>query len=100
MIAYFERNYYWSHGLNAGGAFEVSNKGKLRYPAGRYGMCGDAAWESKWDQPGPVQAEYSEGQVIQIDILIAVNHVGRMDMTVCDLDAKVGQDSKCHQLQR
>lgn len=39
-------------------------------------------------------------QVIQVDILIAVNHVGRMDMTVCDLDAKVGQDYKCHQLQR
>jgi len=39
-------------------------------------------------------------QEIQVDILIAVNHVGRMDMTLCDLDAKVGQDYKCRQLQR
>lgn len=62
-IAYLDQNFYWSHGLNAGGYNAVGDNGRMRWPAGRHGMCGDAWNESRWDTPGPVQATYVEGQV-------------------------------------
>jgi hypothetical protein len=41
----------------------VSNKGKLKWPHGRHGLCGDAYNEQKWDVPGEVQQTYMAGQV-------------------------------------
>jgi hypothetical protein len=41
----------------------VSNKGKLKWPHGRHGLCGDAFNEKKWDVPGQVQQTYMQGQV-------------------------------------
>jgi hypothetical protein len=37
-------------------------------------------------------------QVITIDTMIAVNHLGRLDMQICDLDAKGLK--QCKDLQR
>jgi hypothetical protein len=41
----------------------VSNKGKLKWPHGRHGLCGDAHNQKKWDVPGEVQQQYMAGQV-------------------------------------
>lgn len=49
--------------------------------------------------PGTTQASYVQGQEIDIDFVIATNHLGRIDVSICDLDAKPG-DKKCKQLQR
>lgn len=77
----------------------VSDKRKLTYPAGRHGYCGDAYNQRRWDVPGQTQASYVQGQQVSVDFVIATNHLGRIDMTVCDLDAKPG-DKKCRSLQR
>ncbi|WIA21942.1 hypothetical protein OEZ85_004308 [Tetradesmus obliquus] len=97
-LAYLSSNNYWSHGLNAGGVNVVSNKGKLKWPHGRHGLCGDSYNEKKWDVPGEVQQTYISGQEITIDTMIAVNHLGRLDMQICDLDAKGLK--QCKDLQR
>lgn len=38
-------------------------------------------------------------QEIAVDFVIATNHLGRIDVSICDLDAKPG-DKKCQQLTR
>eukprot|EP00878_Enallax_costatus_P029665 GHUV01032205.1.p1 GENE.GHUV01032205.1~~GHUV01032205.1.p1 ORF type:complete len:275 (+),score=48.24 GHUV01032205.1:164-988(+) len=98
-LAYVKESYYNSHGLNAGGVDVVSKKRKLTYPQGRHGYCGDAYNQQRWDVPGSTQASYVQGQEITVDFVIATNHLGRIDMTVCDLDAKP-EDNKCQSLQR
>jgi len=37
--------------------------------------CGDAVNESRWDTPGPVQATFVQGQAVDIDVVVAVNHL-------------------------
>jgi len=94
-VAYLEQNFGYAHGLSMGGANVVSDGGKLRYPDGRRGLCGDVWNETKWNAPGPIQVTYNPGQVINVDVLITVNHMGRMTMQVCNLRERPGQPGKC-----
>lgn len=55
---------------------------------------GDAYYETRWDVPGPIQTTYVSGQTINVDIVVAVNHLGRMSLQICQLDAKPGA-GKC-----
>jgi len=75
----------------------VSDHSKLTYPNGLRGGCGDPHYETKWDNPGEVTATYVPGQVINIDTVIAVNHMGKFEVEICPLDAKPGQ-GKCQPL--
>ncbi|KAI8462449.1 MAG: hypothetical protein J3K34DRAFT_527745 [Monoraphidium minutum] len=95
--AYLEENFSWAHGLSSGGAGVVSDEGKKTYPDGRRNFCGDAWDEYKWDAPRSPVITYRPGQVINVDTLVAVNHMGRMSVQICQLDAKPGQ-GKCKNL--
>lgn len=95
-LAYLQDSYYWPHGLSMGGVDVVSNKGRLTYPDGRRGMCGDAYNETRWDRPGAVQAAYAPGQTVNLDVVMQVQHMGKVGVQVCALDAKQGQQrDKC-----
>ena len=62
-------------------------------------ICGDAADERKWDKPGPMaKSAYKSGQTMDIDIIFAQNHLGRLQMRICPLDAK--DEKQCTDLQR
>lgn len=77
----------------------VSNKGKLQWPAKNLGsICGDEPGQKKWDTPGQVSGTYKAGGEITTDILFAQNHLGRVFMSVCPLNAK--SESECKPLQR
>jgi NADPH-dependent glutamate synthase beta subunit-like oxidoreductase len=52
----------------------------------------------QWDVPGKIGKTYQEGQTINVDIMFAQNHLGRMNVRVCPLDAK--DESKCTTLER
>lgn len=52
------------------GVSVVSDNGKLKYPSGRRGMCGDSYKETRWDTPGQVQATYMSGQVSLLDNIV------------------------------
>lgn len=95
--AYLENGFDYAHGLSLGGAAKVSDYGKRTYPDGNRNYCGDAHDEKRWDVPGPPVVTYAEGQVINVDVLVAVQHMGRMMMQICPLDAKPKQ-GKCKQL--
>eukprot|EP00775_Hariotina_reticulata_P005826 gene5826-6067_t len=79
---------------------EVSEHGAKVWPDSRHGMCGDKVSEQHWDMPGKVQATYKQGQVINVDFLIAENHLGRINIDFCELDAENQQPSKCQSLHR
>ncbi|KIZ01099.1 hypothetical protein MNEG_6862 [Monoraphidium neglectum] len=96
-MAYLQTGFNYAHGLSAGGAATVSDKGRLRYPDGRRNYCGDAHNEDRWDKPTSPVVTYTTGQVINVDVVVAVNHMGRMSMQVCPLDAKPKQ-GKCKNL--
>lgn len=50
--------------------------GRLTWPAmNLHSLCGDAPGETKWEAAGAVQATYTAGQVMDIDSVIAVNHL-------------------------
>jgi hypothetical protein len=68
----------------------VSDDGRLRWPAGKRGLCGDAWNATKFGSPGGVQATYRPGQTINVDALVAINHLGAFKMAVCPL--KPGKD--------
>lgn len=60
------------------GTRTIAGDGKLSWPNIRLeSLCGGApGWDSRWDTPGPVgHAIYVKGQVIDIDVLVAVNHL-------------------------
>jgi hypothetical protein len=81
------------------GVKKVSNDGALTWPAAnRYSICGDAAEERKWDAPGKVAKTYREGQVINVDVIFAQNHLGRMNVRLCPLDAT--DEAQCKLLER
>lgn len=48
--------------------------------------CGKTAWNS----PGPVQATYSAGQVIDITIVISAQHIGRHQFRLCPGEPGIG----------
>lgn len=81
------------------GKLMVSRDYKLIWPARNInGICGDEAGKSKWMKDGPVQGTYKAGSTINVDVLFAQNHLGRMNVRVCPLNAK---DSKeCTELTR
>jgi hypothetical protein len=58
----------------------VSANGNKKYPDGMRGSCGDPHWETKWDNPQSVQTSYYPGQVINVDVVVAVNHMGHFKM--------------------
>ncbi|GBF94921.1 hypothetical protein Rsub_08164 [Raphidocelis subcapitata] len=97
FVAYLNNQEYNAHSLNMGGAWVVSDYGKLTYPWGNRGACGDKADQYKWDAPGTPQITYIPGQEINIDAVIAVNHMGKITAEICDLYAKPG-DGKCQKL--
>lgn len=81
------------------GVAMVSDDGKLQWPArDRNGICGDAVGEKKWDVPGQIAQTYSSGQKITTDIVFAQNHLGRVQMRLCQLNAK--KESECQDLKR
>jgi hypothetical protein len=88
------RNYlagkeYYAHGLSAGGAAVMSDGGKLQWPAMRLdSICGGAPGNTHWDTPGEVVAVYGQGGTVNVDSVITVNHLGRVRVRVCPLDAK------------
>lgn len=83
----------------AAGVDKVSRGGKLQWPARDInGICGNALGETRWDKPGPLGATYSAGQVIKTDIVFAQNHLGRVTVRLCPLDASA--ESQCITLQR
>jgi hypothetical protein len=98
-LDYLERYNYNPHAVYAGGVNKVSEGGKLSWPSrSRYSICGDASDERKWDNAGPVKKTYSAGQTINVDVLFAQNHLGRMNVRLCPLDAK--DESQCRTLER
>jgi hypothetical protein len=70
--------------------------GALTWPASKLqSLCGDAPGEDRWDMPGPVQATYTAGQVVDIDVVIAVNHLVRrgalrFEVAGCSLSSSRG----------
>ncbi len=70
------------------GANTVSEGGKQVYPNGRRGSCGDPHYETKWDVPGQIASTYVSGQTINVESLVAVNHMGKIEVEICPLDAK------------
>ncbi|GBF99128.1 hypothetical protein Rsub_12020 [Raphidocelis subcapitata] len=98
-IDYLENYNYRPHEVFAGGVRAVSNNGALRWPQrNRQGICGDAAGQTKWDAPGRVVKTYRAGQAINVDILFAQNHLGRVNVRVCPLDAT--DERQCRTLER
>lgn len=84
---------------SSAGVDVVSNKGKLSWPARNLGsICGDEPGQKKWDTPGQIGGTYKAGGEITTDILFAQNHLGRVFMSVCPLNAK--SESECKPLQR
>lgn len=60
----------------APGARATAGNGTLTWPDISMGSyCGDAVNESRWDTPGPVQATYVQGQAVDLDVVVAVNHL-------------------------
>jgi hypothetical protein len=96
-LAYLEHGFNWAHGLSAGGAKVVSDDGKLTYPNGRRGYCGDPFNETRWDRPGRLMATYAAGQAINLDVVVAINHLGKFGVEICPIDAKPGE-GKCRAL--
>jgi hypothetical protein len=45
-----------------------------------------------------VTKTYREGQVINVDVIFAQNHLGRMNVRLCPLDAK--DEAQCRTLER
>jgi hypothetical protein len=86
--------------INKTGAKKVGNHGALTWPARNLGsICGDAAGEKiKWDNPGRVTKTYQAGGTATVDIIFAQNHLGRVQLRLCPLDAK--DESQCHLLER
>lgn len=73
----------------------VSNKGKLQWPQRNLGsICGDEPGQKKWDTPGTVTGTYKAGDEISTDIIFAQNHLGRVTVFACPLDAKAEGDCK------
>jgi hypothetical protein len=68
----------------------VSDSGKLQWPNGKRGICGDAWNETKFGHPGNVEATYKAGQAINVDVLVAINHMGNFKMHVCPLKGHQG----------
>ena len=98
-LDYLEKYNYNPHAVFAGGVASVSDGGKLKWPAhNMYSICGDAAGEKKWDTPGRVTKTYAAGDTISVDVLFAQNHLGRMNVRLCPLDAK--DEGSCKTLER
>jgi hypothetical protein len=98
---YLLRYNYNPHAVYAGGVQAISKGGKLNWPArARNGICGNAVGETKWDTAGQIakSGKYKVGETIDIDVLYAQNHLGRMIIRVCPLDAK--DESQCTDLER
>lgn len=77
----------------------VSDAGKLKWPAHKMnGICGDAYNQNKWDKPGKISTVYKQGDTITIDLLFAQNHLGRINMRLCPLNAKT--EKECINLSR
>jgi hypothetical protein len=62
-------------------------------------LCGDRPGETTWDTPGQLQVTYVQGESISVDFALTENHLGRVNMLLCPLDAKPG-DGSCKKMQR
>lgn len=98
-LAYLNDKHDYADGLSAGGYKVVGQNGALKWPNGKHGLCGDpAAGPQPFMKPGPVQATYKQGQVIDVHFLISTSHYGRIEMRLCPITAT--SDSQCTKLQR
>ncbi len=93
-LSYLKEHNNWSDGLNAGGVPALSRNGQLKWPQATRGMCGDAYNQNAWDKPRSVAMTYAPGQTIAVDTVVTVNHLGRLSLQVCSLDAKSGDMAK------
>ncbi|KAL6778288.1 hypothetical protein ACKKBG_A17625 [Auxenochlorella protothecoides x Auxenochlorella symbiontica] len=80
---------YCPHCLNAGGTRATSEGGALRWPLSRHGICGDPfAGERKHEYggvsaTGTITGNYTEGDNINITIVINTSHKGRFSFRIC-----------------
>lgn len=89
FLAYLRGQEYYAHGLSAGGAGVMSDSGALSWPAMRLdSICGGAPGNKHWDAPGEPVATYGQGGTVNVDSVITVNHLGRVRVRLCPLDAK------------
>lgn len=71
------------------GPSACSAGGSLEWPAGRHGMCGDPYTGERKHEYGGVSATgtitgtYTEGQVVNMTIVITAAHKGRFMFRVC-----------------
>ena len=93
------KNQNCPHCLNGGTVDDVSAKKTLRWPRGNHGLCGDSFYDTAprnheaggtYYQKG-VHTNYTQGQVMDIDIDITTNHNGRFGFRICKVNG--GYDS-------
>jgi len=72
---------YEPQSLPAGGPGSVFENGGYAH-----GMCGDskANPDQKWNMPGQVQASYTEGETIDMSVVITAHHSGWFEAQLCD----------------
>lgn len=72
---------YEPQSLPAGGPGSVFENGGYAH-----GMCGDskANPDQKWNIPGEVQASYTEGETIDMSVVITAHHSGWFEAQLCD----------------
>jgi len=75
---------YCPHCLNFGTVKSVSDNGRLQWPEGLRGICGDAyngprdhEWGGKYYGDGTPVASYSRGGIAEIDIFLSTKYVSR-----------------------
>lgn len=82
---------YCPHCLNGGTVERVSESGKLKWPRGEHGICGDAKMDpvpraheagGKFYAPGTFET-LKQGDALNINLTITTNHNGRFEFRVC-----------------
>ena len=93
------KNQNCPHCLNGGTVEDVSAKRTLRWPQGNHGLCGDSYYDSQprnheagctYYQKG-LFTNYTQGQVMDIEIVTTTNHNGRFGFRICKVNG--GYDS-------
>lgn len=84
---------YCPHCLNMGTTRLVSNNGKLRWPEGLRGICGDPfngprphEEGGKYYGGGTPVVTYARGGIAEIEVYLTTNHYGRFRFRVCKID--------------
>jgi len=94
---------YCPHCLSGGGPGATSAAVPLwPYPetpttARRHGVCGDPAGENqRYAQSGRITAEYTQGQIITLEVAVSTHHRGHFEFFLCDMANNIGSvTSEC-----